>query len=232
MINVPKSKLHSLSRIVADVTGDGHLQLDNKRGVISFYSKKLNTIKNEDKRFFDLFEIKGHVYKNRRGFGGRLTYGIFFTSKDIATYLAGKGVPAGNKTSTIFYVPNWILDGAEKIKKEYLKGIFTSEGSIYCTKSKNKKRWRIEIEQYKNLRIKNYGKMYMEQIKNMLENFGIKCSPVRFGKKSKRSDNSFTIATKIDIEKKYFKRFNAEIGFDDKKKNKKLLKVIAGDMRG
>ena len=72
----------------------------------------------------------------------------------------------------------------------------------------------------------------MNQIKGMLESFGIKCSPVRFGKKSERKDKSFTIGIKIDIEKRYFKKFNNEIGFDDKNKDKKLLKVIAGDLRG
>ncbi len=220
-----------LARIVADITGDGHLQLLKNKGVVSFYSKDIKSIRFLARRFEKLFGAKGSVRKYTSG--GYLRYGIFYPSKKLCEFLALIGVPAGNKTEKKFLVPKWILKGNKNIKKSYLRGLFASEGSIYATKLKYGKRWRIEMEQYKILKLKNSGRQFMEQIKKMLEKeFDVICSPVRFGKKQKRTDGSFTIAIKIDIEKSSFMKFYKHIGFDNKVKDNKLLNVIAGELSG
>jgi len=220
-----------LARIVADITGDGHLQLHKNKGVVSFYSKDLSSIKAVNKRFGKLFGVEGKIKKYTSG--GYLRYGIFYPSKKLCEFLFSVGIASGNKTEKKFLVPVWIFRGKKEIKREYLRGLFTSEGSPYATKTKYGKRWRIEIEQYKILKLREGGKQFMEQIKKMLEkDFNVKCSPARFGKKQQRKDSSFTIAIKMDIEKSSFKNFYDEIGFDNKLKNTKLLNVIAGIGRG
>lgn len=219
-----------LARVVADITGDGHLQLDKYRGVVSFYSKNLDEIKIENKRFLNLFDIEGHIYKYTKG---NLRYGIMFISKDLAEFLASIGVTPGNKVMTPYEVPKWIIKGSKEIRKEYIRGLFSSEGSVYGTKMKNgKTRWRIEIEQYKYIEIKENGKLYMEQLKSMIEVFGIKCSPVRFGRKNKRKDGTYTIAMKFNIERNQFPKFYKEIGFDNRFKDEKLKKIIAESLGG
>ena len=71
-----------LARIVADITGDGHLQLDNRRGIVSFYSKDLKKIKNEKVLFNKIFKLDEHIhtYDDKTG----VRYGILFTSKSVA----------------------------------------------------------------------------------------------------------------------------------------------------
>jgi len=222
-------KSPELARVIADLTGDGHLQYDGKRGVIYFYSKNLNVIKSFNKRFSTLFNINGKIRKVKyTGKAFTLRFVVYFCAKHIARILYDMGTPAGNKTNNGFSIPEWILNGNKKIKRKYLQGIYSSEGSVYPTKIENGFRWRIEMEQWKNLRIKNEGIKYLSQIKKLLSVFGIESSPPRFGKKQIRKDGSKSIATRIDIEKKYFKRFYDEIGFDDKLKNKRLLNAIAG----
>ena len=39
-----------LSRIIADINGDGHLQLQDWRGLVSFYSKNKDEIDSSDAR--------------------------------------------------------------------------------------------------------------------------------------------------------------------------------------
>jgi len=178
-------------------------------------------------------KINGRVRKLiNTGKAFSLRYEIHFASKSIAKVLFDSGTPAGNKANSSFSIPTWILNGNKKIKKEYLKGIYTSEGSIYPTKIKKGSRWRIEIEQYKRLSIKNEGIKFMLQISNMLKEFEIITSPPRFGKKQTRKDGSKTIAIKMDVEKKYFEKFYHGIGFDDKFKTNRLVKAIAGKSGG
>jgi len=222
-------KTPELARIIADLTGDGHLQYDGKRGVIFFYSKNFNVIKSFNQRFRSVFNVSGKIRKVKNtGKAFTLRYQISFSSKNIAKILYCFGTPAGNKTNNLFSIPSWIFYGDKKMKKQYLRGIYATEGSVYATKIKNGFRWRIELEQYKNEKIKNERQKFMIQIKQLLEEFGVQCSPVRYGKKQKRKDGSFTIAMKLDIEKSSFRKFNEQIGFDDKLKTEKLLSAIAG----
>jgi len=214
-------KNKELARIVGDITGDGHLQLSRRRGLVSFYSKNLEEIKNEDNRFIKLFNIKGHVYIDKRK---NIRYKIFFSSKKLATFLASIGIPVGNKTNENFSVPNWILKGNKDIKCLYLRGIFTSEACISLTK----KRWRIHIEQYKSIKIKEAGVKFMLQLQQMLKEFGIVTSPVRLGKGNVRKDGTKSIRMQFDIERKYFDKFYKYIGFDNKVKSQKLKIAVRG----
>ena len=77
-----------LSRIVADITSDGHLQLDKKRGVVSFYSKDIEKIKKENNLFNEIFGFFGHIYKYEKR---SKRYGIMFTSKSLAVFLSSLG---------------------------------------------------------------------------------------------------------------------------------------------
>jgi len=209
-----------LARIVADITGDGHLQLDNRRGVVSFYSKDIEKIKKEDGLFQDVFCIKGHIYTYTKR---SIRYGIMFTSKELAKFLSKLGTPVGSKVSSKFLIPDWIFSGKKEIKRAYLLGMFTGEGSIYKSKHSG---WRLEIEQYKLSTLSTFRNKYMKQLKKMVEDFGIKCSPVMCCRKNERKDKSITEAWKFYIWKGSFKIFYKEIGFDDNIKMEKLNEAI------
>jgi intein/homing endonuclease len=215
-----------LARIVADITSDGHLQLKGWRGLASFYSNDLVKINAINEKFVKLFGISGKVYTKN---GKHKQYRIFFISKPLAKFLVKIGVPPGNKTDQVFQIPQWIMHGNKKIQSSYLRGIFSGEGSIFCTRQKNgKKRWRIGIEMYKWIKFRKQGGQYMNQIRDMLIGLGITSSPVRAGRRNLRKNDTYSIAFKIDIESHEFGKFYKEIGFDDDKKTDKLLKAIAG----
>ena len=218
--------LPELARVAADITGDGHLQLKGWRGLVSFYSNNYKEIKKLEKIFKRLFGIKGHIYEDNRK---NKRYKLFFISKELAQFFEKIGVPKGNKTNTIFKVPIWIYEGKKKVKMEYLRGFYTGEGYIYSTKLKNQDfRWRIGIEQYKNEKMKEEGKVFMEQLRIMLDSFGIKSSPVRFNGSNIRKDGSKSIGMRFDIEKSSFANFYKYIGFDDVEKQKKLNFALRG----
>jgi len=219
-MNLKSKNKIKLSRIVADITSDGHLQLDRKRGVVSFYSKSIEKIKKENNLFNEIFNLSGHIYKYEKG---SKRYGIMFTSKPLAIFLSSLGTPVGNKTLLKFKVPKWIFNGNKQIQKSYLIGMFTNDGSIYFSKHSG---WRLEIEQYKLEKISKYGKIYMKQLKEMTERFNIKCSPVMCCRKNKRKDGSFTVAWEFYVWRQSFKNFYNKIGFDDPMKIGKLKKAI------
>ncbi len=215
-----------LARICAELTGDGHIQLlKNKNvGLISFYSKHVYEISDFISRFQRIFNLESHVYPDNRD--GNKRYKLFFFSRPVADFLISIGVPAGNKTNQPFFVPPWIVGGSAEIKAAYLRGLFTTEGCISATRTKREPRWRIDIEMYKWTKFKAEAKQYMEQIAQMLRDLGVHCSPVCFGSKNLRKNGTWSIATKITIEKRAFKDFNRSVGFCNKIKAEKLALVL------
>jgi len=210
-----------LSRIVADITGDGHLQIKDWRGLVSFYSNDITQIEKLKEKFYHFFGIKGHIYIDNRI---HKRYKLFFISKSLANFFENIGVPKGNKTNLAYGIPSWIFEGNSQVKAGYLMGFFTAEGYIYSTKSKDKAiRWRIGIEQYKNEMIKDSCKSYMEQLKAMLRDFEICSSPVRFCGQNIRKDGSKSVGARFDIEKSSFRNFYKYIGFDHAEKQRKLI---------
>ena len=77
-----------LARLVADITGDGYLQIQEWRYLTSFYSKELEEIEAAKKRVYDLFGLEGKVYLDDRRTNGKETprYKLFFISKPLALF--------------------------------------------------------------------------------------------------------------------------------------------------
>lgn len=216
----------NLARIIAEINGDGHLQLQDWRGLVSFYSKNKDEINAFLKKFKMLFGIDGRVYIDYRQ---HKKYKLFFISKPLAQFLNKTGAVEGNKANQSFFIPKWIIKGDKEIKRAYLKGIFTTEGYIYSTKLNDGKiRWRIGLEQYKIESLKDKGKKYMEQIRNILQEFEIKSSPVRFNGFTLRKDGTKSLGMRFDIEQKYFNNFYKEVGFDNKEKTSRLVNAMRG----
>lgn len=219
------TKNAELARLVALITCDGHLQLKDWRGLVSFYSKDFNEIEGINILFKKLFGKEGKIYKDfSKDLGGKrnLRYKIFFISKDIATFLNKIGVPKGNKTNVSFIIPNWIFKGNETIRKEYLKAVYDCEGCIYTTKTKSGDRWRISLEVYKNDKLKQNGVCYLEQVRSLLKKFGVYSSPVRFKKGNTRKDGSKSIGLIFDIEESSFRNFYKSINFENLSKRERL----------
>ena len=222
--NIEKSSAE-LAYIVGLINGDGHLQIKkDKSAAVSFFSKHIEEIKNIDKLFIKLFSIRGHIYKDNNGYN--YGYKLCFTSIYLAEYLLSIGIVEGKKIKQEYSIPNWIMKGDKKIKAAFLKGIFSAEGFI--TKSKQNKaiRYRAGITQYKDEKIKENCKKYLEQIKNLVEGFGISCSNVHYDGIKKRKDGGITQGFKFTFEKNGFDKFYRHIGFDNIHKNQRILEVL------
>ena len=225
MIKISKKVSYELAYICGALTGDGHIQCKGYRGVVSFYSKNKYEIDNLNNKIKEILKVNSVIYKDKRDNNCR--YKLFFISKDLARFFIIKGVPEKKKTNKIFFVPDWILNGNNNVKSSYLRGFYDTEGSIFHTKMKNNYiRWRINLIQNKNELLKIEGYKFMNQIKSMLNYFGINSSPIRFGKGKLRKDNTKSISILFDIEKSSFEKFYKHIGFTNKKKMNKLIKVI------
>lgn len=216
----------TLARIVADITGDGHLQIQDWRYLVSFYSKEIEEIEAVKKRFRDLFNVEGRVYFDNRKTKGVETprYKLFFISKPVATFLKDVGTPVGNKTNISFEIPEWVMNGRKEIKAAYLRGLFDCEGTIFCRTATP--RWQIGFKMGKNVMILDSGINYINQIRAMLNQFGIRCSPARVFKLNVRKDGSQSYDIQFNIEKLSFKQFHQSVGFDNKSKRKKLIKAL------
>lgn len=214
-----------LVRLVADVTGDGHLQSKGWRHITSFVSNQINEVKAFEKRSIELFGVipKRYVDSRKTWKGSGTRYQSFIISKPVALFLVKIGVPKGNKTNNPFSVPGFVYNGSKEMKKGYLRGILDNEGTIYSNLEKNGIRWRIELKMAKNLNILNHGIAYFEQLRCMLSEFGIKSSPISYSKLNTRKDGSTSMNIRLSIQKSSFKSFLKHIGFDHPEKQKKLL---------
>ena len=133
----------------------------------------------------------------------------------------------GNKTNASFFVPNWIIHGADEIKSAYLQSLFDAEGSIFCRKS-IKPRWQIGFKMAKNEKIVNSGIKYLNQIRKMLSFFEIYCSPIRTHKLNLRKDSSKSFELQFNIERSSFRNFYKYVGFGNSKKQEKLICALRG----
>lgn len=224
MLNDP-----DLARIVADITGDGHLQIQEWRYLISFYSKELHDIEAIQRRFFELFAVKGRIYidtrRRRPDCKISTVYKIFFISKPVALFLRDLGTPVGNKTNKVFTIPHWILNGSSEIKSAYLRGLFDNEGTIF-RRSKHLSRWQIGFKMAKNEEIIDSGIFYINQIRQLLSDFSIRCSPARKFKLNIRKDGSQSFDIQFNIEKSSFRNFYKCVGFEQQAKQSKLLQAL------
>ena len=231
MIKINKDLLNKveLARLIADITGDGHLQIKNGRYLASFYSKNIEEIKSFERRSQELFNItpKRYVDSRKTWKGSGTRYQSFIISKPVALFLRDIGVPVGNKTNNPFTVPDWIFNGSKKMKSAYLRGLFDNERTIYSNKENKRTRWRIDLKMAKNEKIIPHGIVFFEQIRKMLLEFGVKTSPVNHCKLNVRKDQSISIYLRISIEKPSFRNFFKYVGFEHPEKQKKLLFALS-----
>jgi len=210
-----------LARIVGTINGDGHLQLETGKGLVSFYSKNMYEIGDIKKLFMSLFDLKGITYENYKN---SERHRLYYTGRPIALFLLEAGVVRGNKTNMEYLTPEWILNGNKEVRSSYLRGLYNTEGSVVNSRG----RWQITLNQSKNEKLRENGLRYFNQIRTLLKRFGMHPSPVIvcMGKRKPRKDGSKTLIFKIDLELKDFKKFYTHVGFDNRKKLKRLNKAL------
>ena len=212
----------TLSGIVGDLIGDGHLQGDPKWR-IDYTSKDISELKRFEDRMYFLFGIKGKARLcTTNKFSKSFNYGV--NCKPLARVLFLCGVPPGNKVMQEFKVPEWIITNKNNFR-EFVRRLFTCEGSVWVGSS-----YGVKIEMWKHEDIFDSGVVFFNQIKDGLDvYFGIKTSNVFTIKhRNVKKDGKATMALRLYIKRKdSLYKFYRCIGFDNYKKQNRLKELLS-----
>ncbi|MFH1209470.1 MAG: hypothetical protein V1663_01645 [archaeon] len=225
---LPLRSSQHLSSIVGHLMGDGNLSKNRMVGDFRFYgdSSKLNRILYDLKNYFNLMPYA--YYKHPKGGG----YILRYNNAIFARILELMGVPRGDKILTAFRVPKWIINNNKKIKKSFLSALLTDEMSKI---NKNKRgQWKGFWFSMSKIKSKtNHLVYFLDQIRDLLNEFEITSSEVRVRKKHSyyRKDGNITYPAFFCIHTNFLnrKRFYFNIGFENKQKQKLLYKSIKND---
>lgn len=173
-----------LAGIVADITADGHL--GNK--LVQFISKDKNNAVRFRNEVLALFKIDGKI---RRSPSNEKVWECLICRNSFCRILALCGSQAGDKVTKEFYVPDWITEGGKEIKKRYLQRIFDCEGSVVL--QKNRHRVHVIFKMHKSKSLIKSHLIFLNQLRDILSEFGIKTTNPSTCGYTKRKDGIITI---------------------------------------
>lgn len=181
-----------LAKLIAFVMGDGHLR-KNREGIQFFFKEKADA-ELFKKEFLGIFN-KEKIKLSRK----KYCYVCENSSRSLVKLLETLGAPVGNKVFQPFQIPDWIIHGQDYIKLAFLSVIYGNEGS-----KPQDNRWRIQFVISKNKEnIKNLL-IFLNQIRTMLNHFGISTSFIQLRKqKGRQFCGRFYIKGKENLHKFY-----------------------------
>jgi intein/homing endonuclease len=209
IVNLPVNAFKidkDLARIASYLTFDGHIYNDLK--AILYSSKNIEDLKDFEKIITKKFGIKGKYRLNSAGSSNQ-THQFYVFNKRIATGLFNLGIPKGDKVIHPFLVPEWIKKNKE-LSREYLKIAYLCEGSM----KEKRKNPRININVAKADEILSSGFQFMDELREMLFQFGIRsteCSA--FGERVRKRDNKISKDIRFRIQTADNDKFIKEIGW-------------------
>lgn len=131
------------------------------------FSERINT------RKIDLREFQMHTWK------------VKCCSTALWLLFKSLGAPVGNKTIQNYKIPDWIMKAKKEIKKEFLKAYIGGDGpkvTISLIKREKKQPYNKvsinDIEFYKKALYARSGIIYAEQLKELLNRFGVKVNKI------------------------------------------------------
>jgi tRNA-splicing ligase RtcB (3'-phosphate/5'-hydroxy nucleic acid ligase) len=203
--------------LVGKVMGDGHI---DKNHTVKLVGQKEDLI--QIKEYFDL---PSKIYKKE---GYSISYYLNLSVK-IGRLLSAKGTPIGKKTIIQFLVPNWILNGTDKVKKMFLQGILEDE---LTTIKIEKKTYSIkpQFKMSKSKELLSNHRLFLSQIKSLIEEKGIECSKISDPKR-KKDQTSWDLYFCLNRNKKNILKFEKNIGFRFNKMKKLQLEECVKILR-
>jgi intein/homing endonuclease len=210
-IKFPIEACTELASLLGHALGDGHIKKNGEQ--FQYFNKNKELVDNVRKDIRKIFgiDLKTHLRKDSYIY---CIYAPAIVAKILITF----GAPMGRKTTKDIVVPEWIIKGSTKIKKFFIRALFDDEGWVGVTQGN----FAIGFGQNKKDNLIESHRRYMEQIKNMLQEFGIETSEVF--ERSKKGD-SIQLGFKI-IGYDNIKKFLDEIGFGHKLKQEKSLRIL------
>ncbi|OGI12411.1 hypothetical protein A3K64_01100 [Candidatus Micrarchaeota archaeon RBG_16_36_9] len=207
---LPLTVSGELSSLLAHVCGDGGLQ---RRSCRFEYTNSREEIIKEVKRCVrEVFRFD-EPYERRIQKTNTVITKIIYPSV-IGKILKLTGAPRGRKTTMEFEVPEWVMKGSKNIKRSFLQALFDDEGSV-------EKRFLISLSLNKHYPFEGNLLLFLNQIKELLEGFGIDTISVSLRKNKKEVKGVLRISNLLRMEK-----FAGEINFNHIKRKEKLEALL------
>jgi len=195
-----------LVRITSFLFFDGHLYKNLR--CFFFSSKDINILKEMDEIVQRKFKIKGKFYLNDGGAGKTKTHKYRVFSKNLCLGLYDLGVPKGDKTTTKFSVPEWILKN-KKFSREFVKVAYFCEGSI----KEKRKNPRIKFNINKAEVLLKNGVNFIEQIRKILKDNKIETTEIGVYNAKTRKNGVIVKELRFRILTRYNNTFINKIGW-------------------
>jgi len=161
----------------------------------------------EDKGYYDnylapLFS-KYFTCVEPRSFPYWGVYGVVSYKKKVIDKAINLGFQVGPK-SLVAEIPQEILNSKNKeVVKAILRGIFDTDGSFWCEKSRAKTsiEWKRKHNYHPELRITSCSKKLLEQCKLLLNKLNIESKVVQKSKKSIKCDRNINDSYALNVRK-------------------------------
>lgn len=218
-----------LAEIAADLLTDGHIAVrrcynSNKYAYVGFFSDDYPELERFNLRIKKLFGKEGSIKEWGYRTNGR-SRGCIVIDARLARLLECCGIPAGDKITKGYTVPQWIFEGNRPVKGAFLRRSFTCEGSIDMEKNG---RWEIRYSMHKQKELLANARDYLETLRELLREFGIESHNITMNKRYKREkDGKTVVGLMIRIrDKQSLINYATLIGFDSEKKKQRLTKML------
>lgn len=220
-------KLPILTKLLGFATGDGWLGKANGRWSMKFIGKPtdLEKVRYDIKKLgYRVTQVYSQRSKNeieysdgkRRKIEGK-TYTVTVGSLGLPILMYALGAPFGHKSKNEFEVPKWLFKAPKWIKRLYLAAYFGAEMTRPTVRKAEKYRFgpaRLSINKLKEL--KQNGLTFLNQIKNLLDEFGVEVTSILELNGIKTKSGQQTVKLKMDLSSKEenLKRLWSLIGFE------------------
>ncbi|MBU1111659.1 MAG: DEAD/DEAH box helicase, partial [Nanoarchaeota archaeon] len=166
-----------IARLFGHLFGDGW-SYNDKKGIIIGFSGNIDDLKSIQSdlsllgsKYSKIYSrnttsVANHLSRGKKEITG-ISNSFTVSDRKITKLLVLLGLPIGNKTKNLFLIPEWIIKGPNRIKKEFLSALMGSEGYTPSLKRNLKtcNPVRLSFNLIKSL--ENEGLTYAQQIKNL-----------------------------------------------------------------
>src|SRR3989344_4674487 len=177
--------------LIGKIMGDGHLE--KNLGSCYFISSKLSDLLIIKKFILDIFNIdEVHIFliqPHERS----SSYKLRINSTKFCRLLHSYGAPKGRKVTTEYYVPEWIINNIHN-SKLFLQAILEDElRTVKINKATHANDPMFKLSKMPELLESHV--IFMQQIKNMINSFGVTSSAIRTikGKKTLKTLDTYFI---------------------------------------
>jgi len=204
--------LKEIAYFIGKITGDGNL--DNKFTIRFISGKRIDLITLR-KIIMNKLRIPKNKFSSiikRQNNGGK-SYLLQINDALLGRLVYGLGAPRGNKTKICFNIPKWIIK--KKIySKFYLQGLLEDElTTIKFRKDRKNKFTNIMLKMAKIKRLMPTHIKFLNNIKFIIERFGINCSSVSTVRTNIYQNNTESAYFRILPNKENILKYRDQIGF-------------------